>query len=171
MFQQHQFDGVAVGVGGAALGVPWFAVAGRIDIHATGEEDTVELFKQGFHRVRVVRHQRDQPGDRPDDTQALDVPLTHDPTVRQVAAGLAGQRLRCDADDGSGHDGGLHDSKNKFTRWERRTKEYTSARSSFHHNSRRVAAAWAIGKQQQFVSPGLFFQQDQSFQFTDRFCG
>jgi hypothetical protein len=76
------------------------AVCRRIHVHTAWQEDAIQTLEHRSQRV-IIRQQRNQHRSRTNRCQRGDVPLIHDPRVRQVCRNVVDrlQRLGRHADD------------------------------------------------------------------------
>src|SRR6266550_2086181 len=95
---EQQLGPVARRVGPLAMRATGFAVCARVDVHAPGQEQTVDLLVDPAECGLIALEQRNDPRDGADGHKRLDVALAHHPAARQLVRDRL-ERLCRDADD------------------------------------------------------------------------
>jgi len=100
--QECDFHGIAIRVDGAAQWRLQLAIAGRVHIHAAGDEHAIKAIEDFLKCVVIVWDQRDEPGHAANLLHCFDVTAAHEPT-RLPFAGEGRQGLRGNANNGARH--------------------------------------------------------------------
>ncbi len=95
---EQQLGPVARRVGPLAVRAARLAVRARVHVHAAGQEQTVDPLVDPAECGLIALEERNDPRDRTDGHEHLDVALAHHPAARQLVRDRL-ERLRRDADD------------------------------------------------------------------------